>query len=55
MVRYLSLAVAALSLGAVKASPLVDFQVAQPPPVPADAKQCTVELIQSVDVDSISQ
>ncbi|KAF8582025.1 hypothetical protein K439DRAFT_1392175 [Ramaria rubella] len=26
-------------------APLVDFQVAQPPPLPGDAKQCTVELL----------
>jgi hypothetical protein len=30
----------------VNASPLVNFQVAQPPPLPADAKQCTVQVIQ---------
>ena len=31
------------------ASPvLVDFQVAQPPPLPADARQCTIELFQYV-------
>ena len=29
-------------------SVLVDFQVAQPPPVPKDTKQCTIELFQSV-------
>jgi hypothetical protein len=26
-------------------APLVDFQVAQPPPLPKDAKQCTVQLL----------
>jgi hypothetical protein len=26
------------------ASPVVDFQVAQPPPLPSDVKQCTVNL-----------
>jgi len=25
---------------------LVDFQVAQPPPVPKDTKQCTIEILQ---------
>lgn len=25
--------------------PLVDFQVAQPPPLPNDAKQCTVHIL----------
>ena len=28
--------------------PIVDFQVAQPPPLPADAKQCTVQLLECV-------
>ncbi|GJE90902.1 peptide N-acetyl-beta-D-glucosaminyl asparaginase amidase A-domain-containing protein [Phanerochaete sordida] len=28
------------------AQPLVDFQVAQPPPLPQDAKQCTVQILQ---------
>ena len=27
---------------------LVDFQVAQPPPLPADAQQCTVPILQCV-------
>ncbi|KAF8514073.1 peptide N-acetyl-beta-D-glucosaminyl asparaginase amidase A-domain-containing protein [Gautieria morchelliformis] len=27
-------------------TPIVDFQVAQPPPLPADAKQCTVQLLE---------
>src|SRR5882762_3419254 len=30
------------------AAPLVDFQVAQPPPLPKDAKKCTVEILQYV-------
>ena len=29
-------------------SVLVDFQVAQPPPVPKDTQQCTIEILQSV-------
>ena len=29
-------------------SVLVDFQVAQPPPVPEDTQQCTIEIFQSV-------
>jgi hypothetical protein len=27
-------------------SVLVDFQVTQPPPVPKDTKQCTIEIFQ---------
>lgn len=30
------------------AQPLVDFQVAQPPPLPQDAKQCTIQILQYV-------
>jgi hypothetical protein len=30
------------------AARLVDFQVAQPPPLPRDAKQCTVQILQYV-------
>lgn len=30
----------------VHAARLVDFQVAQPPPVPHDAKQCTIQILQ---------
>ncbi|KAJ3541851.1 hypothetical protein NM688_g6034 [Phlebia brevispora] len=30
----------------VRSSPLVDFQVAQPPPLPQDAKQCTVMILE---------
>lgn len=33
---------------AVRATVLVDFQVAQPPPLPQDAKQCTVQILQYV-------
>lgn len=33
------------SIGFVDAAVLVDFQVAQPPPVPKDAKQCTIEIL----------
>lgn len=29
-----------------RAARLVDFQVAQPPPVPEDAKTCTVEILE---------
>ncbi|KAF9454494.1 hypothetical protein P691DRAFT_655993 [Macrolepiota fuliginosa MF-IS2] len=29
-----------------RAARLVDFQVAQPPPVPQDAKQCTIQILQ---------
>ncbi|EPQ58116.1 hypothetical protein GLOTRDRAFT_136892 [Gloeophyllum trabeum ATCC 11539] len=29
----------------VRAAVLVDFQVAQPPPLPADANQCTIEIL----------
>lgn len=31
---------------------LVDFQVAQPPPVPHDAKQCTIQVLQWVFTNS---
>ncbi len=34
---------------AVHAAVLVDFQVAQPPPLPQDARQCTIQLFQYVD------
>jgi len=27
---------------------LIDFQVTQPPPLPKDAKQCTVEILECV-------
>ena len=37
---------------AVQAAVLVDFQVAQPPPLPQDAKQCTVQILQYVIYDS---
>ena len=30
----------------VRAVVLVDFQVAQPPPLPQDAKQCTIQILQ---------
>ncbi|KAI8989648.1 peptide N-acetyl-beta-D-glucosaminyl asparaginase amidase A-domain-containing protein [Trametes punicea] len=31
---------------AVRGAVLVDFQVAQPPPLPQDAKQCTIQILQ---------
>ncbi len=31
-----------------QAARLVDFQVAQPPPLPRDAKQCTVQILEYV-------
>ncbi|KAJ6463356.1 peptide N-acetyl-beta-D-glucosaminyl asparaginase amidase A-domain-containing protein [Mycena sanguinolenta] len=34
------------ALPPLSAAVLVDFQVAQPPPVPQDAKQCTVQILQ---------
>lgn len=37
-----------LSGGGAFAQRLVDFQVAQPPPVPHDAKQCTIQVFQWV-------
>ncbi|KAI0797667.1 peptide N-acetyl-beta-D-glucosaminyl asparaginase amidase A-domain-containing protein [Abortiporus biennis] len=37
---------AALLIGFVQAARLVDFQVAQPPLVPLDAKQCTIQILQ---------
>ena len=30
----------------VRAVLLVDFQVAQPPPLPQDAQQCTIQILQ---------
>ncbi|TBU49086.1 peptide N-acetyl-beta-D-glucosaminyl asparaginase amidase A-domain-containing protein [Dichomitus squalens] len=36
----------AVATAAVRAAVLVDFQVAQPPPLPKDAKQCTVQILQ---------
>lgn len=36
---------------AAQATVLVDFQVAQPPPLPQDAKQCTVQILQYVIYD----
>ena len=30
----------------LKAAVLVDFQVAQPPPLPRDAKTCTLKILQ---------
>ncbi|KAI0780713.1 peptide N-acetyl-beta-D-glucosaminyl asparaginase amidase A-domain-containing protein [Trametes elegans] len=46
--RFCSIAAAVLMLAslAVRAAVLVDFQVAQPPPLPQDAKQCTVQILQ---------
>ena len=45
--RVLVLALEALCLVAlVKSAVLVDFQVAQPPPLPQDAKQCTVKILE---------
>ncbi|KAJ7685189.1 peptide N-acetyl-beta-D-glucosaminyl asparaginase amidase A-domain-containing protein [Mycena polygramma] len=35
-----------LLLAAQAAAVLVDFQVAQPPPVPQDAEQCTIQILQ---------
>ncbi|OSD08639.1 hypothetical protein PYCCODRAFT_1441479 [Trametes coccinea BRFM310] len=35
-----------LASSAVRAAVLVDFQVAQPPPLPQDAKQCTIQILQ---------
>jgi hypothetical protein len=32
---------------------LVDFQVVQPPPVPHDAKQCTIQVFQYVHLPSV--
>jgi len=34
--------------GGAFAQRLVDFQVAQPPPVPHDAKQCTIQILKWV-------
>ncbi|KAI0748346.1 peptide N-acetyl-beta-D-glucosaminyl asparaginase amidase A-domain-containing protein [Daedaleopsis nitida] len=39
-------ALAGVLLAVTRAAVLVDFQVAQPPPLPQDAKQCTVQILQ---------
>ncbi|KAL7283571.1 LOW QUALITY PROTEIN: hypothetical protein ACG7TL_003006 [Trametes sanguinea] len=46
-VAALNFAVAGIVLAssAVRAAVLVDFQVAQPPPLPQDAKQCTIQIL----------
>ncbi len=41
-----SLALLVLSTSLATASVLVDFQVAQPPPVPKNTKQCTIQILQ---------
>ncbi|KAI0647264.1 peptide N-acetyl-beta-D-glucosaminyl asparaginase amidase A-domain-containing protein [Trametes meyenii] len=48
LVRLCKSTAAALLLASftVRAAVLVDFQVAQPPPLPEDAKQCTVQILQ---------
>jgi hypothetical protein len=45
-VAQLVLGLSNLLLPRATIPPLVDFQVAQPPPLPADAKQCTVQLLE---------
>ncbi|KAH9945923.1 peptide N-acetyl-beta-D-glucosaminyl asparaginase amidase A-domain-containing protein [Epithele typhae] len=47
MLPWSSRIAAALALGATiaRATVLVDFQVAQPPPLPKGAKQCTVQIL----------
>ena len=45
--RVLVLALEALCFVTLaKSAVLVDFQVAQPPPLPQDAKQCTVKILE---------
>ncbi|KAL0581739.1 hypothetical protein V5O48_000321 [Marasmius crinis-equi] len=48
MFRHLwaSLALLLAWVSSTTLAQLVDFQVAQPPPVPQDAKQCTIEILQ---------
>ncbi|KAI0082802.1 hypothetical protein K474DRAFT_29725 [Panus rudis PR-1116 ss-1] len=49
MLRRVLLAICALAVYCplvVQSARLVDFQVAQPPPVPQDAKQCTVKVLE---------
>lgn len=53
----LSLSLAFLSLLRVlpsRGAALVDFQVAQPPIVPHNAKQCTIQVLQSVHIPLLS-
>lgn len=44
--HQLALAISALLLAAASAQVLVDFQVAEPPPVPTSAKQCEITLFE---------
>ena len=46
----LAAGVVALTACAARAAVLVDFQVAQPPPLPKDVKQCTVQILQYVSI-----
>ncbi len=43
-----------LASAAVRCARLVDFQVAQPPPLPQDANQCTIQILQYVSVSARS-
>lgn len=43
-----TLFIAGLLLHFVSGAVLEDFQVAQPPPVPHDVKQCTMQILQWV-------
>lgn len=45
--RFLQFLGLGLSLASVSRSAvLVDFQVAQPPPLPQDAEQCTIQILE---------
>ena len=44
-----SLAAGLLVARASYAAVLVDFQVAQPPPLPSSAQQCTIQILECVN------
>lgn len=44
--KWVLLGVVGLVVWGANAAVLVDFQVAQPPPLPQDAKQCTVKILE---------
>ena len=52
-IPFLSLILATLFAGFANAAVLIDFQVAQPPPVPKGAKQCTVEILRQVQSSNV--
>lgn len=53
MLQILLLASSLLLVALSRAAVLVDFQVAQPPPLPSDAKQCTLHILEREYAKSI--